>query len=250
MTSTQVANGVRSPRPSSAEIEGAGRRLAVATAAGAVSGLLVGGIGGRLAMMLLARLSPEAIGIRSDDDFLIGQLTLSGTLNLLLVGTVLGVLGGGVYIAVRSLMIGPRWFQVLSISLGPAVVVGAMLVNPTGVDFTLLRPAWLAIALFIAVPGLYAVLLTILCERWLRPDGTFLRARRWVALAPLILWLPLAPVPLLLAISWFVIRLARGGSATRALVEHPLIPLLARSALVVIFVVSLTGLFSDINALT
>ena len=48
-------------------------------------------------------------------------------------------------------MIGPRWFQVLSISLGPAVVVGALLVHPEGVDFTLLRPRWLAIALFVAI---------------------------------------------------------------------------------------------------
>ena len=231
-------------------MEDAGRRLAVATAAGAVCGLLVGGVGGRLAMLLLARLAPETAGITSDDGFVIGQLTLSGTLNLLLVATLLGVLGSGFYFVLRTLMIGPRWFQVVSISLGPAVVVGAMLVHSDGVDFTFLRPTWLAIALFVAIPGLYAALLTVLCERWLRPDGRLLRARRRVVFPWLILWLPIAPVPLVLALAWSLVVRARKQVATRALVEHPAIPWLARLSLVVVFVFFLTELVGDIAILT
>ena len=42
-----------------ASAEQAARRLAAITAVGGVLGLLVGGVGGRLAMMLLARLNPE-----------------------------------------------------------------------------------------------------------------------------------------------------------------------------------------------
>lgn len=231
-------------------MELAGRRLAVATAAGALAGLLVGGVLSRLAMMLLARLAPETSGIRSDDDFVIGQLTLSGTLNLVVTGTFLGVLGGGIYLVLRSLMIGPRWFQILSISLGPAVVAGAMLVHTDGVDFTLLRPAWLAIALFVAIPGLYAVLLTVLCERWLRPDGGFLQVGRLAAFVPLILWLPLAPLVLIVALAWFVVETLRRQSATRALVESPLIPWLSRLGLTVLFTLSLVELVSDTAALT
>jgi len=222
----------------------------VATAAGAVSGLLVGGIGGRLAMMLLARLSPAATGLRSDDDFVIGQLTLSGTVNLLVLGTLLGVLGGGIYIVLRGLLIGPRWFQILSISLGPAVVVGAMLVKPEGIDFTVLRPVWLAIALFMLVPGLYAALLTVLCERWLGPEGRLLHARRPLALAPLILWLPLAPVPLLLALAWALVVRARQHEAARALVENQAIAWLGRAALTVLFAIFLSELVGDIAVLT
>jgi len=231
-------------------MERAGRRLSVATAAGALSGLLVGGVGGRLAMMLLARLTPETAGVLSDDGFLIGQFTLSATLNLLAVATVLGVLGGGIFLVVRSLMIGPRWFQILSISLGPAVVVGDMLVHTGGVDFTLLHPRWLAITLFVAIPGLYAALLTILCERWLHPDGRFLQAPRRAALAPLILWLAIAPGLLVGAVGWLVVELFRRHAATRALVEHPLVPWLARLALTVIFAFSLTQLAQDVAVLT
>ena len=39
------------------------------TWAGALLGLLVGGVGSRLAMLLLARLNPEATGVISDDGF-------------------------------------------------------------------------------------------------------------------------------------------------------------------------------------
>lgn len=68
-------------------------------------------------------------------------------------------------------MIGPRWFQILSIGLGPAVVVGGVLVHvPGGVDFTVLQPVWLSIVLFMAFPG-DAALLTVLAEHYLMELG-------------------------------------------------------------------------------
>ncbi len=245
---TLSPNEVRASWPSAAQVSRAGRRLAVATAAGALSGLMVGGIGGRLAMMLLARLTPESEGLLSDDGFVIGQLTVSGTLNLLVVTVVLGVLGGGIYLVVRNLMIGPRWFQILSISIGPAVVVGAILVHPEGVDFTFLRPTWLAIALFVAIPGLYAAVLTVACERWLQPDGRFLRSPGLAVFAPLILWLPIAPVLLVGVLAWFGMEVLRRQQAARPLFEHPLGPWLARLSLTVIFALSLVSLVQDVAA--
>ena len=101
------------------------RKLAIVTLAGALSGLVVGGIGGRLAMFLLAQLNPEATGVRSDDDFVIGQFTLSGTLNLLAIATAFGVIGGAIYLAVRGLRLGPSWFRYASVAAGAGVVVGA-----------------------------------------------------------------------------------------------------------------------------
>jgi hypothetical protein len=145
------------------------RRFSVAIAAGAISGLVVGGIGGRFAMFVLAQLNPEATGVRSDDDFVIGQFTLSGTLNLLSVATVIGTVGGLIYFTVRSLRLGPTWFRYASVALGAGVTVGAMIVHD-GVDFTVLQPAGLAIALFVAIPAAYAVLLQWLTERWSGPQ--------------------------------------------------------------------------------
>jgi hypothetical protein len=59
-----------------AEIDRALRVFAVATAAGVVSGLVVGGIGGRLAMALLAAKNPEDHGTLTDDEFVMGQFTV------------------------------------------------------------------------------------------------------------------------------------------------------------------------------
>jgi len=146
-------------------------RLVVIVIVGALLGLLVGGVGGRLAMMLLAILTPEATGLTSDDGFVMGQFTASGTLSLLAAGTFLGAVGGVLYALLRGLMIGPRWFQVLSVGGGPAVVVGSMLVHTDGVDFRLLQPAWLAIGLFVGIPGVYAALLTLVAERLPRAVG-------------------------------------------------------------------------------
>ena len=72
----------------------ASRRNAAIVLTGLGLGVVIGGIGGRLAMYLLARLNPEATGVVSDDGFVMGQFTLSGTLNLLVVGGFLGDVRG------------------------------------------------------------------------------------------------------------------------------------------------------------
>lgn len=63
-----------------------GERLGLA---GLLLGVLVGGVGGRLAMMLLARLNPRVAGVVSDDGFVMGQFTLTSTAVLLVIATAL-----------------------------------------------------------------------------------------------------------------------------------------------------------------
>lgn len=53
------------------------RKVAAAGCAGIVADFLVNAAGGRLAMMLLARLNPAATGLTSDDGFRIGQFDLA-----------------------------------------------------------------------------------------------------------------------------------------------------------------------------
>jgi hypothetical protein len=72
---------------------------------------------------------------------------------------------------------------VLSVALGAALPVGALIVHPDGVDFTLLEPVELAIALFILIPALYGLLLTVLVERRISPPAASwgrLEALRWL----------------------------------------------------------------------
>jgi hypothetical protein len=148
------------------------RRLAISLAAGAVVGALVGGAWGRVFMSILAGLNSEDHGVETDDGFTMGQLTLGGTLNLLVVATVFGAIGGVVFLVVRGLRFGPRWFRATSIVVGPGIVVGSMMVHSDGVDFTRLEPAGLAIALTLSVPVAFAAGVVWLGDRWLGDGPT------------------------------------------------------------------------------
>lgn len=233
-----------------ARAEQAARRLAAITAGGALLGLLVGGVGGRLAMLLLARMNPIATGVKSDDGFTMGRFDVTATLNLLVAGTMLGVLGAGIYAVIRGLMLGPRWFQVLSVAVGPAVVIGASIVHTDGVDFTLLEPTWLAIGLFVVIPGLYAALLTLLAERWLGEDSWAMRAPLKIAALPLAVWLPLAPLLAILVALWALREKVRRMPGVAAALDHPAAAWVARLALAVVFVEALVDLGNDAAELT
>ena len=235
---------------SRAAVEPALRRLSACLSAGVLLGLLIGGVGGRLAMMLLARRNPAVSGVVSDDGFEMGRFTTSGSLNLLMAGAFLGALGGVVYLVLRALLTGPRWFQVLSISLGPAVVVGSMLVHPGGVDFTLIEPLALPVVLFLLIPGLFGAAMTLLGERWLAPGSRFNTAGTAPALIPLVMAAPLLPLVLPLALLWAAGQVLRATPRTAAVVTSPLLPLAARAVLVAVFVGALAGLVSDVSALS
>ena len=229
------------------------RRFAAISLAGALTGLVVGGIGGRLAMLLLARLNPEVAGLVSDDGFVMGRFDLLATLNLLAAGTGLGLLGAAFYVVLRGLRTGPRWFQVLSLSVGPAVVVGEVLVHTDGVDFRLLEPVELGIALFVLIPGVYAAVLTLLAERWLRPGSWFQRTRTAKVAAVLVVWVllfPLVPVLLVLAAGWFAQDVVRSTAQGGRLLAWRAWPWVARALLVVVFVRSAVTLADEIAVLT
>ena len=221
------------------------RRLAVASLAGAIVGFLAGGVGGRLAMSLLASLNAEDAGVVSDDGFTMGQVTLGGTLNLLLVGTVLGILGGGIYVAVRDLRIGPAWFRSASIAVGVTVVVGSFLVHSDGVDFTRLEPTYAAIGLTLAIPFVYALALPPLADRWLRTDSTLMTTTTRLMFVALVPWVfPLTPVAVVLVLGWLALRALGSPQDSRA---RMMLPWLARLASTAVFAFGLVGLVQTIR---
>ena len=79
------------------------------------------------------------------------------TLNLLFGMTMLGAANDVLYAAVRSAI--PRRLRVLLWAGFAAMVSGATFVSEDGVDVTLLEPAALAIALFVALPGIAAAVI-------------------------------------------------------------------------------------------
>jgi hypothetical protein len=121
-----------------------------------------------------------------------------------------------------------------------------MIVHTDGIDFRLLEPTWLAIGLFVAIPGVYAALLTLLAERALRPGGWWERAPLPLAVAPLILWIgPAAPLLVILAAGWAAREALRRTRAGTVLLDHPALGWAARLGLAAIFTVGLLDLASD-----
>lgn len=158
-------------------------RLSTFALAGVSSGVVVIGLGSRLAMLLLRLTSGDRVhGLVSDDGFTIGRVTLSGTYNLCHLGAVVGVIGAGSYRLVAPWLLGPPWFRRTTCALGAGAVVGSLLVHADGIDFRALQPTWLAVALFVALPALFAAVL-----------GDVLTAARgwatWVASGPRARWL-------------------------------------------------------------
>jgi len=166
-----------------------------------------------MSMFLLRVLSDDSLhGMKTDDDFTIGSFT-GETAFLVLLATFLGALGGLIYLAVRE-WLAPRWRSVLFGLLG-ATVGGTLVIRPDGVDFTVLSPLWLAVALFVALPAVYAVSLSLLTERLVRSDSFQQSRWRWVAVLPLASLLLAGPFGIVaLLLLGFIVGINRSGEVT------------------------------------
>src|SRR5216117_406841 len=159
--------------------------VAAAATAGLLAGVGIGGIGGRLAMLVLRLTSDPALhGVKTDDDFTIGVFS-GETMFLVIVTTVLGIIGGLVYLVVRGWLPEPARPWLFGGLTG--IVGGATVIRPGGIDFTLLDPLPLAVAMFIALPAVYGVAVSLLIERFLARDSAFSRSK--VGIAGLVLLL-------------------------------------------------------------
>lgn len=161
-----------------------GERLAVTL--GRIAGMLVGataagvltvGAGIRLMMRVVAVTSSDDVqGRRTEADAIIGQVTVSGSVFLVvLVGIAAGLVGLGLYAALR------RWLPDRSAAAGlvGAAVGAGLLVRPLGLvaadnrDFTVVTPAALAVAIalltLVLFGATFGVLVDRLAARWPRP---------------------------------------------------------------------------------
>ncbi|MEP7203167.1 MAG: hypothetical protein ABI894_11185 [Ilumatobacteraceae bacterium] len=170
------------------------------TLAGIPIGVLVIGVGSRLAMLILRVTSPDRVnGVTSDDGFVIGQVTLGGSYNLLHIGAAVGLIGAGAYRLVSPWLIGPAWIRRFTTGAAAAAVAGSILLHGDGVDFTLLKPTWLAIGLFIALPGLFGVAISIAVDRVARSTWVAEGRRRWLVPIALVVAFPVTLLFVVLA---------------------------------------------------
>jgi hypothetical protein len=227
------------------ELAASARRVSVTAIGGLVSGALAGGVGGRLAMLVLRVTSDDSLhGLETDDGFIMGQVS-SATLFLVLFTGVLGVAGALFYMAVRAWLPG-RGRAVLAGVFG-GIVGGAAFIKTDGIDFRLLEPLPLAIALFVALPAAYGVVMSRLVERRLR-DATE-RSSWWaLGLIPLIALAFLGPTGLgvlvLIAAAWVVRRTAPGLAS---LWRSATVVWIGRAALLAVTAASFVVLVRDIT---
>jgi len=136
-------------------------------AAGIASGALVGGIGSRVVMRVLAITSaPQATGILTQNGNRVGEITTGGTIALIVAGVGIGMLGAFLWLVAKRWIPGRGWRRGLLFGFVLLCLGGALLIDPKNADFAHLRPALLAVVMFAALFPLFGLLFVPLAERW------------------------------------------------------------------------------------
>jgi hypothetical protein len=143
------------------------RYAAITLAAGLGAGLVAAGAGGRLAMRLLAVTSPDVHGTFTEAGAVIGEITFGGTLGFVgFIGVAAGLLSGAVYALMLPALPHGR---AGGLALGAILLVlaGARIdpLRAENVDFALLGPDWLAVALFTMLSLFQGMLVVALAGR-------------------------------------------------------------------------------------
>ncbi len=225
------------------ELSPAGATLASGVLSGFVCGVVIGGVGGRLAMLLLRLTSdPTLRGVQTDDGFTIGRFSAE-TLFLLGVTAGLGILGGLFYLIVRGWIPERRRVIVMTVYIG--LVGGAGLISPDGLDFNALSPLSLAIALFVAIPVAYGAVMPWFTERMLR-EGSAMRRHPWAWIAGLLPLLAANIVGILILVIAGIVLLVRRSYPAVVDVWHSRIATwIGRSVLIATAAVSGINLVRD-----
>jgi hypothetical protein len=202
-------------------VVGFARTVCAGVAAGMIAGVLVGGIGGRLVMRILALTSaPEATGILTENGNRIGEITLGGTVGLILsAGLFVGTLGGLAFLALRRWIPGRGWRQGLVFGLVLLCLFGRFVIDPGNLDFLRLRPRSLSVGLFLILFPLFGLAVAPLAERLIRAfPSPLVRSPALLAYVIPVIILALVFVALIVLIvvayvAWSIERWARGSRA-------------------------------------
>jgi hypothetical protein len=143
------------------------RAIGGCLAAGLVVGIVVAGLGSRLVMRLLAVADPDAFGTVTENGNVVGEITFGGTLALLIfVGIPAGVVAGLTVFAVRRWLPPGQPWRGLAFTALLLALPGRTVIDPENIDFRLLSPTGLAIALFGLLFFAAGFWLPSLAHRW------------------------------------------------------------------------------------
>ena len=186
------------------------RLLSATIIIGAISGAVIGGLGGRLAMRILLLTSDDSVkGLTSDDGFEIGRFSLSDTLGLVIITAFIGVIAALLYLVVRPFVarLGSAAVPAMAVLYG--VVGGAMMVHRDGIDFQVLEPAILAVILFVAICAGFGAAVAYLVGAAAADEAWPQKLSRWLLAPPLVVLL----LPPFLVVAVAAVAVNWGGGA-------------------------------------
>jgi len=206
------------------------RHLGLATLAGAIAGVVVGGLLGRLVMRISGFVAgPSLVGVTTENGNRVGDITFAGTLALVIfAGLPFGVLGGMLYAIVEPwLRRAGRWRGV-AYGAGLLLAIGFLVLDPDNFDFARFGLPVLNVAMFAALFVIFGVVLAWLFDTLRRRRDGNGRAARVI---DILAWLSLVP-------AFAVLALFVGGGAGL----EPLLAILIVAAILVPAVVLWRGL--------
>jgi hypothetical protein len=162
------------------------RETTIVVIASGLAGALVGGIGSRLVMRFAALAAPEVRGMLTENGNVIGEITLAGTIGLMLfAGVGSAIFGAGAFTVARPWL--PRSTALRGLVFGGFLLalMGSNVVDPANADFVILGDRLLNVAmlssLFIAFGLVVSGAVTILERRV--PPSAALSPRMWALTA-------------------------------------------------------------------
>jgi hypothetical protein len=167
-TTTRPAGGSAEPEAASVlPIDEILRDIARGGLAGLIVGIVVAGLGGRIVMRLAALIVPSATGAFTENGNRIGDITLAGSLVLIVfVGLLAAVFFGVIWVVISPWLPGRGWVKGV-VAMPIAVAFGAVgLIEGGNVDFFVLRRDPLVVAVLVALVALTAPAMA-LADGWL-----------------------------------------------------------------------------------
>lgn len=137
-----------------------------AIAAGAIAGVISAGVGARVVMRIIALADPDTDGVNTDAEATVGEITFGGTVNLLFLGTIAGIMGGLVYLGLRRWLPVPGAWKGTAYGVITLLTVGHLLFDTANADFQIFEPALMVIALFAALFLLNGLIVRALADRF------------------------------------------------------------------------------------
>lgn len=215
------------------------QKFAAAWIAAVATSFVVGGLGGRLVMRILA-FTPgtEVKGAITENGNRAGIFTAGGTLGLIAFVTLFGAfLGASAYLLTRRWVPGTGWKKGLAFGVLLTTIGGPLLIDPENKDFAIFGPHPLGVVLFLLLPFLYGLMMVPLAELLERFYRTRPLRFPWLGTyAPLLLLIPIGPVFVPVALAFgLTLLLTRSPQLVREW-RSPIVDRAGRLALALILV--------------